>query len=1164
MDFVHLHVHSHYSLLDALPKIDELVDHAKKLGYKSLALTDHGNMYGTIEFYEACQKAGIKPIIGMEAYLVVGSRFDKNNRDEKIYHQVLLAENNIGYKNLMKLASLASLEGFSDKPRLDKELLKQYHEGLVALSGCFAGEIPTILQRDDNFDKAKNVALEYQEIFGKDNFYLELMDLPALEGQMDMNTKLIQLSAETGIPMVVTRDSHYLEEDEAEAQDVLTCIRDGKTMDEDGRATMNGVDYSLAPAKEIINRFKHVPEAISNTVKIADRANVTIELNKWHFPHLNIPDGKTVDEYLREQVYEKLPKRIEMTEEVKKRADYELDIIAKKGYSPYFLTVADYINYAREHRIMVTTRGSAAGSVVSFAMGIVMDNPLYFKLPFERFLNPFRPSPPDIDGDFADDRRDEMIAYVTKKYGADKVAQIITFGTMAARGSVRDVGRALGYSYSFCDQISKLIPFGAQGFQMTIAKALTLEPELKKLYDKNAEVKRLLDLAQKVEGCARHTSIHAAGVVISPTPLTDFTPVQLETGGDKIVTQYEMHSVETAGVLKMDFLGIRNLSILGNAVEIIEKTTDQKINVYNLYPWNDAKTYDMLARGETVGVFQLASSGMTRYLKELKPSSIFDIMAMVALFRPGPMDSIPDYILRKNNHDLIEYEDPRMKDYLDQSLGLIVYQDDVLLTAINLAGYNWEEADKFRKAMGKKIPEEMAKQKEKFFKGAKEFGKLTSETINKLWERIEPFAAYGFNKAHAASYAVVAYQTAYLKANFPVQYMTAVLIAESGDIDKVPEIIHECERMGVKVLPPDINESFKSFAMTPIAGSQERLATGQVPSAGTSVIRFGLNGIKNLGENIAEAIYQERKANGKFKDLQDFLTRVKDKDLNKKSLESLAKCGALDGFGYDRGVLLANMENILSFSKQIKEGGANTQHSLFSGTSLDAVSVLKLVNAKPANEADKLTWEKELLGFYITSHPFKAYQEIMKDTLIPLKDLSAQPRNQWVVVGGMLDSTKKKITRSGKAMMFAKLLDTTSSLELLVFPKTYETTAAIWVEGRPVCVIGRTSEEEGDDKLFVEKAYVLTKENAATLAKQMSFGKSYETKKEPEPISFAFEIAVSPEQLKSQAEAIKNILSQYPGDEAVILKVGDKIIRTSYRVDGSEELRNELATIVSN
>ncbi len=1151
-DFVHLHNHSHYSLLDALPKVDELVGRAKKLGYTALALTDHGNMYGAIEFYEACQKEGIKPIIGVEVYIAAGSHLEKN-REENTYHLVLLALNYAGYKNLMKLISISQLEGFTDKPRVDKELLKQYHEGVVALSGCLEGEIPWILRKEDNYAKSKKVALEYQDIFGIGNFYLEMMDLPALEGQMDVNTKLAQLSAETGIPLIVTRDTHYLEPQDAEAQDVLTCIRDGQTLENDSRNSMSAVDYSFCAPKDIISRFKHIPQAIENTVKLAERVDLKLELNKWHFPDIKIPDGKTADEYLREQVYEKLPKRIEMTEEVKKRADYELDIIAKKGYSPYFLTVADYINYARDNGIMVTTRGSAAGSVVSFAMGIVMDNPLYFKLPFERFLNPFRPSPPDIDGDFADDRRDEMIAYVTKKYGADKVAQIITFGTMAARGAVRDVGRALGYSYSFCDQISKLIPFGAQGFQMTIAKALTLEPELKKLYDKNAEVKRLLDLAQKVEGCARHTSIHAAGVVISPTPLTDFTPVQLETGGDKTVTQYEMHAVEAAGVLKMDFLGIRNLSILGNAIEIIEKTTGQKINVYNLYPWNDKKTYEMLARGETVGVFQMSSSGMTRYLKELKPSSIFDIMAMVALFRPGPMDSIPSYIERQQNPQTIEYEDPRMKDYLDQSLGLIVYQDDVLLTAINLAGYNWEEADKFRKAMGKKIPEEMAKQKEKFYKGAKEFGKLSQEKIDRLWERIEPFAAYGFNKAHAASYAVVAYQTAYLKANFPVQYMTAVLIAESGDIDKVPEIIHECERMGVKVLPPDINESFKSFAMIP--GTEGEQAH----------IRFGLNGIKNLGENIAEAIYRERKANGKYKDLQDLLTRVTDKDLNKKSIESLIKCGALDGFGHDRGVLLANIDNLLSFVKQTRDDRqVSSQHSLFSGTSIDTVVKLKLAEAVNATEAEKLTWEKELLGLYITSHPFSFYQEQMKAALVPLKDLSSQARNQWVVVGGMIDSTKKKITRSGKAMMFVKILDTTSSLELLVFPKTYETTADVWVEGRPVCVIGRTSEEEGDDKLFVEKAYVLGKDNVGMLAHQLSMGKSAAPVKESpqEKLLDTFDIFLTQEQIKNNAEVIKQILAKYPGEKKVVLRVGEKSINTSFVVSGEPGLEEELRTII--
>ncbi|HSR89270.1 MAG TPA: DNA polymerase III subunit alpha [Candidatus Udaeobacter sp.] len=1154
-DFVHLHVHSHYSLLDGLSKIPDLVSKAKSLGYKALALTDHGNMYGAIEFYECCQKEGIKPIIGMEAYLAPGSRFDKD-KDDKYYHLILLALDYTGYKNLMKLSSLSNLEGFYYKPRIDKELLKQYHEGLVASSACFSGEIPWILRKEDNYAKAKKVALEYEEIFGKGNFYLEMMDLPGLEGQMELNTKLAQLSKDTGIPLIVTRDSHYLEPEDAEAQDILTCIRDGRTLDEENRMSMSGFDCSLAPAKDIINRFKHTPEAITNTVKIAERANLVLELNKWHFPAIEIPEGKTANEYLREQVYEKLPKLLEITDEVRKRVDYELDIIATKGYSPYFLTVADYIGYARNNNIMVTTRGSAAGSIVSYAMGIVTVNPLFFKLPFERFLNPFRPSPPDVDGDFADDKRDEMIAYVTKKYGADKVAQIITFGTMAARGAVRDVGRALGFPYSFCDQVSKLIPFGAQGFQMTIAKALNLEPELKKLYEKNADVKRLLDLAQKVEGCARHTSIHAAGVVISPTPLTDFTPVQLETGGERIITQYEMHSVEAAGVLKMDFLGIRNLSILGHAVEIIAKTTGKKIDVHNLYPWDDKKTYEMLARGETVGVFQLASSGMTRYLKELKPTSIFDIMAMVALFRPGPMDSIPDYIQRKNNPQLIEYEDPRMKDYLDQSLGLIVYQDDVLLTAINLAGYNWEEADKFRKAMGKKIPEEMAKQKEKFYKGAKEIGKLPPEKINNLWQRIEPFAAYGFNKAHAASYAVVAYQTAYLKANFPVQYMTAILIAESGDIDKVPEVIYEAERMGVKVLPPDINESFKNFAMiSPEDGSQPH-------------IRFGLNGIKNLGEHIAEAIYRERKANGKYKNLQDLLTRVQDRDLNKKSLESLIKCGALDCFGYDRGYLAGNIENILAFIKQIHEKSPANQNSLFAGTNIDMSAKIQLASAPNASEDEKLLWEKELLGLYVTSHPFTIYQKIMKDVLTPLKDLSSQSRNQWVVVGGMIDSTKKKITRGGKAMMFAKILDTTSNLELLIFPKTYETTADVWVEGKPVCVIGRTSEEEGDDKLFVEKAYLLTPENAPILAKQMSVGAQNNAKKEADEskVSFdaneSFEIIVSAEQLKNKADAIKSVLKKYPGDKPVVLKVEDKIIKTSFLVKDCEELKDELLTVI--
>ena len=1164
-EFVHLHVHSHYSLLDGLSKIDDLVKTAKKRGFLALALTDHGNMYGAIEFYEACLKNEIKPIIGIEAYIAPDSRFDKNPND-RYNHLVLLALNYTGYRNMMKLASLAHLEGFYYKPRMDKEILRQYHEGIVASSACMGGEIPWILLKENNFEKAKRIALEYQEIFGPDNFYLELMDLLAHEGQADLNEKLIKLSEATGIPLIVTRDAHYLHSDDGEAQDILTCIRDGKTIDDTNRQSMQGVDFSLCAGAEIASRFRHVPQALANTVKIAERVELKIELNKWNFPNNEMPPGKTADEYLRDLVYERLPLLMEITDTARTRVEYELGIISKKGYSQYFITVADYVNYARTHNIVETTRGSGAGSLVSYAMGITTVDPLYFKLPFERFLNPFRPSAPDIDADFADDKRDEMIAYVTQKYGADKVAQIITFGTMAARGSVRDVGRALGYSYSFCDQVSKMIPFGAQGFQMTIAKALELEPDLKKRYNEDSKVHRLLDLAQKIEGCARHTSIHAAGVVISPTPLTDFTPVQYETGGDKITTQYEMHAVEAAGILKMDFLGIRNLSILGHAVEIIEKTTGQKIDITKL-PWDDLKTFEMLARGETMGVFQLSGSGMTRYLKELKPSTIFDIMAMVALFRPGPMESIPEYIRRKNNPELIEYLDPRMESYLDQSLGLMVYQDDVLLTAINLAGYNWEEVDKFRKAMGKKIPEEMAKQEEKFRTGCKEFGKLSPALIEQIWERIKPFAAYGFNKAHACSYGVVAYQTAYLKANFSVQYMTAVLIAESGDMDKVPEIIAECERMGVKVKPPDVNESFKNFAMI---GWE---------NAGTAHIRFGLQGVKNVGEHIADMIFRERKANGTYKNLEDFLRRVQDRDLNKKSVESLAKCGALDCFGYDRNLIVFNIENVLAFAKQTQEQEQSKQNTLFGAAGLQMTQKVRLDPAPLATEAEKLTWEKELLGLYVTSHPFKYFEHAMGESMTRIMDLSQKERKKWVVVGGVIDSTKKKITRAGAQMMFVTIQDTTASLELLVFPRTYETTKDVWVEGRMVCVIGKTSEEEGDNKLFVEKAYELTKENVEGLSRQLVFNKTEpalrayvpaQTLAHTQSEAYLFienledrvEIKLPPAVVKNKADGIKAVLSKYPGDKMVYLLVGDKKIKTQYLVAFSDELRRELAVAI--
>ena len=1150
MDFQHLHVHSHFSLLDGLTKLKPLVKAFKQRGFKAATLTDYGSMYGAIKFIQICQVEDIKPILGFEAYIAPRKMTDKEAQyDKELFHLVLLAENYAGYKNLMKLSSIGHLEGFfNGKPRVDKELLKKYSKNVIALSGCIRGEVPQLLKQG-KIEEAKKVALEYNEIFGAGNFYLELQDHPAIEGQITVNTKMIELSKETGIPMVVSRDVHYLNTDDAEAQDVLTCISNGWKVNQNDREDYRHVDRSLNTASDVISRFRHVPEALENTIKIRDRINFEIELDNWHFAPVDVPKGKNVDEHLRDLVYEKILNFYPaVTEEIKERIEYELGIIRTKGYSPYFICVADYVKYAKDNGIVETTRGSGAGSLVSYLMGITTVDPLRFKLPFERFLNPFRPSPPDIDTDFADDRRDDMIKYVTDKYGVDKVAQIITFGTMAARGSVRDVGRVLGLSYSFCDQVSKLIPMGAQGFPMTIKRAIDEEPDLKKLYTSNEDVKRLLELAQKVEGCARHTSIHAAGVVISPTPLTDFSPVQHETGGERLTTQYEMKSVESAGVLKYDFLGIRNLSILGRSVEIVEATTGDKVDIYSL-PLDDTLTFEMLARGETMGVFQLSGSGMTKWLKDLKPNRIEDIMAMVALYRPGPMESIPEYIKRKYNPEFVKYLDPRMEEYLEASYGLFVYQEDVMLTAIHLAGYDWLEADKFRKAMGKKIPSEMAKQKVRFYDGCKNYGKVPKNLIDEMWRAIEPFAAYGFGKAHAASYGIVAYQTAYMKAHYPVQYMTAVLQAEFGDAEKVSAIVYECNKMNIKVLPPDVNESFKNFAMVSKPGE-------------LGVIRFGLSAVKNVGEHICEVIYRERKENGQYQDLEDFLNRVEDKDLNKKSIVSLAKSGALDCFDYDRNLLVANIENILNFLRVKREKIGSNQNSLFVGTDIDVDDKVVLKPVAEATMDEKLIWEKELLGLYLSSHPFRYYQKVMESVLTPLEDIEEQDPDSWVIIGGVVDKIQKKITKRGAIMLFATIQDESGNMEILVFPKTYEKTKNLWKENEVVCIVGKTPRDDGDNKVFAENIYVLDKNNAVDLTRQLSLGRGGDKTVQKKEKSIAF--SVEKKEFLINAENLKKIFEKYPGDYSVFVHVQDKTIRGGNRVDWNSELEDEIKSLLGD
>ena len=1139
---MHLHVHSHFSLLTGLPKIKELVKTAKERGFSSLALTDYGSMYGMIKFFETCQKEEIKPIVGCEIFVAVDSRFDKRHKiDNQASHLVLLAETFEGYQNLMQLSSLGHLEGFYYRPRVDRELLQKYSKGLIALSGCISGEVPQLIAQGADDARVDEKIKWYVDCFGKENFFLELQDHPEKEGQMNVNNALIEAAKRNGLDVVVTRDVHYLNKDDNEAQDILGCIKDGRHVDQPGRYTMRHVDRSLNTYEDMLSRFGHVPEALSNTVKIANRCNVEIPLGKWHFPDYKIPEGTTHKSELTRLVYEGLAEKYdeEKQKEYTERVEYELKIINDRGYAPYFLVVSDFLKWAKDNKVVTTTRGSAAGSLVSYCIDITNIDPMHYKLPFERFLNPFRPSPPDVDADIADYRRGEVIKYVTDKYGADKVAQICTFGTMAARASLRDCGRALGISYGRVDQIAKLVPMGSQGFPMTLKTALEITPDLKKVYDEDKEVKRLIDLAQKIEGCARHVSVHAAGVVISPTPLTDYTPLQREPGGEKIVTQYEMKSVENAGVLKMDFLGLRNLSILEEAMRYIKKIHEVEIDLENI-PLDDKKTFEMLSRGETQGVFQLSGAGMTRYLKDLQPEKITDIMAMVALYRPGPMEMIPEYIARKHDPSKVKYLDPRLKDILDTSYGIITYQDDVLLTAIHLAGYDWGEADKLRKAMGKKIPEEMAKQKIKFFDGAVAGG-MKKEKVVELWKQIEPFAAYGFNKAHACSYGMVAYQTAYLKANYPEEYMAAVLSCESHDLDKVAVNVHECEKMGIEVLPPDVNESFKLF--------------GVVTEVDTPRIRFGLGAVKNVGQHITEVIIGERKENGKYKDLEDFLTRVRDKDLNKKSLESLIKCGAMDCFG-ERNVLLANLERILIFSKEIGDIQFSQQSSLFGGD-LGGMKIT-LDAAEPLIEAEMLAWEKDLLGLYVSSHPAKALEAVgvsELDLVSSVVDPERDDSDPWVCVAGVVQTFKKVITKKGAEMGFLGVEDTTGALEVVVFPKIFAAYKSLCEEGEMLAVLGKKSDRDDEAKILAERICRVNPENLVEEVDKLinppqedvEVSASFQESNGYDFAKPAMVIRVLPSGMGDLTE-VKKLVTQRPGNYNVYVKIpgsrGSKIIES--------------------
>ncbi len=1071
-EFVHLHLHTEYSLLDGAIRIKDLMCKVREFGMDSVAITDHGVMYGVIDFYKQAVKEGIKPILGCEVYTARRTRFDKEpGKDSEQGHLVLLAENNCGYKNLMKIVSCGFIEGFYYRPRIDFEVLNEYSEGLIALSACLSGDIPAAIIQN-NYAKARELAFKYLDIFGENNFYLELQ-INGIEEQNLVNQQLVTLSKETGIPLVATNDVHYLLKEHAKSHDVLVCIQTGKTVDDEDRMKFSSDDFYLKTTEEMQEMFKHFPDSLKNTVHIASRCNVELDFGSLHLPQFKVPDETDSFEYLKTICYEGLSVRMgktKLNEGAREllRLEEELSIIRQMGYIDYFLIVWDFIRYAKEKGIMVGPgRGSAAGSLVSFCLGITNIDPLKYNLIFERFLNPERISMPDIDIDFCYERRQEVIDYVVAKYGEDKVAQIITFGTMAARASIRDVGRAMGVPYNEVDVIAKMIPFQ---IGMNIERALELNPQLREIYGTDDNVKELIDTARQLEGMPRHASTHAAGVVISKMPITEYVPLQKNEGN--ITTQFPMVTLEELGLLKMDFLGLRTLTVIRDTLDLVKSKYQLSIDMDSL-DMEDNNVYKLIGEGKTSGIFQLESAGMTQFMKELQPDSLEDIIAGISLYRPGPMDEIPKYIKYKKNPSGIRYVHPLLENILDVTYGCMVYQEQVMQIFRELAGYSMGRSDLVRRAMSKKKASVMEQERHNFLNGAMKNG-IDNKTANSIFDQMMDFASYAFNKSHAAAYAVIAYQTGWLKYYYPVEFMASLLNSFLGSSDKVSYYVHDCRLMNIDVLPPDVNESHVGFTVV------------------NKKIRFGLVAVKNVGVNAVHEIIKERQANGKFTDFQDFCQRVGAAQANKRCIESLIKSGAFDSLGIYRAVLMAVYESTIDSILQEKKRNVEGQMNLFDINILQEETDLK-ENAYPDIEefpaGRLLSMEKEMLGLYLSGHPLKQYEKaISRDVTLFSKDLKLDliemeghlplADGMEVKVGGIINGKKVKTTKSDNLMAFIEIEDLYGAIEIIVFPTVLKRYSELLVEENIVLIGGRISiKEEEDPKVICNTVSPLGKKN---------------------------------------------------------------------------------------